>query len=222
LPSSPEISLAIQNLAVYRSDLPLFEPVSLSLSAVSAIQISGTNGSGKTSLLRCICGVSHRHQGAILWNGENIDNSTTDFYDHMLYIGHSLGLKPKLTVEQNLKFFQSLRFSENRSSISDALEQLNIGIYHDEQVGNLSAGQKRRVSLARLLTEPVPVWILDEPMVALDLAGQSWLERSCNQHIANGGILLLTSHQKITGIDGLVEHELKPAEIQIFDDEASI
>ena len=66
------------------------------------------------------------------------------------------------------------------------------------------------------------MWILDEPMVALDLAGQSWLERICNQHISNGGILLLTSHQKITGIDGLVEHELKPADIQIFDDEASI
>ena len=218
-----ENSLRIESLAVYRSDLPLFEPVSFSLNAGEAIQISGTNGSGKTSLLRCVCGISHRHQGRVVWNEKDLasssGNGNTDMYRNMLYIGHSLGLKPKLTVEQNLKFYQQLRFSENSELIEKSLKQLNIGIYHDEQVGNLSAGQKRRVSLARLLTEPVSVWILDEPMVALDLAGQSWLEKVCNLHIANGGLILLTSHQEITGINGLVQHELKDADIQIIETE---
>jgi len=222
LPPKSNICLSIQSLAVFRSDLPLFEPVSLSLSAGNAIQISGTNGSGKTSLLRCVCGISHRHQGAILWNNENIESGHTGFYDQLLYVGHSLGLKPKLTVEQNLKFYRSLRFPKNDSIISEALTQLNIAIYHDEQVGNLSAGQKRRVSLARLITEPVSVWILDEPMVALDLAGQSWLENSCNQHIAKGGIILLTSHQKITGINGLLEYPLKQPDIRVVDDEVTV
>lgn len=222
MPPSSNIRLTIQDLAVFRSDLPLFEPVSLRLSSRDVVQISGTNGSGKTSLLRCVCGISHRHQGAVLWNGENIENGRTGFYDQLLYIGHSLGLKPKLTVEQNLKFYQSLRFPINRSVISEALEQLDIAMYHDEQVGNLSAGQKRRVSLARLLTEPVSVWILDEPMVALDLAGQNWLEKTCNRHLAEGGIILLTSHQKITGIDGLVEYALQRPEIKVVDDEAGL
>ena len=229
MPSFPQNCLKIENLAVYRSDLPLFEPVSFSVSAGESIQISGTNGSGKTSLLRCICGISHRHQGQILWNASRtesnlVDDSSSeddilDMYRNMLYIGHSLGLKPKLTVEQNLRFYQQLRFSENAKSIETVLEQLNIEIYHDEQVGNLSAGQKRRVSLARLLTEPVSLWVLDEPMVALDLAGQAWLEKVCNQHIADGGLILLTSHQKITGIEGLVQLELKEADIQILESE---
>ena len=209
----------------------MFEPVSFSVSAGESIQISGTNGSGKTSLLRCICGISHRHQGRILWNTDasgkgharvdanSYEDDISDMYGNMLYIGHSLGLKPKLTVEQNLKFYQQLRFSENSELIETALEQLNIGIYHDEEVGNLSAGQKRRVSLARLLTEPVSLWILDEPMVALDLDGQAWLEKVCNQHIAHGGLILLTSHQKIAGINGLVQLGLKEADIKILEGE---
>jgi len=154
--------------------------------------------------------------------GNSSQDNTLDMYRNMLYIGHSLGLKPKLTVEQNLKFYQQLRFSENAELIETALALLNIEIYHDEQVGNLSAGQKRRVSLARLLTEPVSLWILDEPMVALDLAGQAWLEKVCNQHIADGGLILLTSHQEITGIDGLVQLELREADIQILETEAKL
>jgi heme exporter protein A len=209
----------------------LFEPVSFTVNAGESIQISGTNGSGKTSLLRCICGISHRHQGHILWNadanrkendladGSVSENESSDMYGNMLYIGHSLGLKPKLTVEQNLKFYQQLRFPENSELIETALEQLNIAVYHDEEVGNLSAGQKRRVSLARLLTEPVSLWVLDEPMVALDLDGQAWLENVCNQHISNDGLILLTSHQQITGINGLVQLELKEADIKILEGE---
>ncbi|MCF6194621.1 MAG: cytochrome c biogenesis heme-transporting ATPase CcmA [Kangiellaceae bacterium] len=227
----PNNCLKIENLAVYRSDLPLFEPVSFSVCAGESIQISGTNGSGKTSLLRCICGISHRHQGRILWNADasgkghasvdanSYEDDISDMYGNMLYIGHSLGLKPKLTVEQNLKFYQQLRFPQNAELIETALEQLNIGIYHDEEVGNLSAGQKRRVSLARLLTEPVSLWVLDEPMVALDLDGQAWLENVCNKHIAHGGLILLTSHQQITGINGLVQLELKEADIKILESE---
>ena len=201
--------LELKNLTVIRSDLPLFKPVDMSLNPSQAIQISGTNGAGKTSLLRCICGLSQRYEGSINWQGQSIENCKPSLYQELLYIGHSLGLKPKLTVEQNLSFYQQLRARYHRQNIIDALEQLEIGAYFDEYVGNLSAGQKRRVALARILVEPVKFWVLDEPMVALDVNGQAWLEMVCNNHLAKGGMILLTSHQRITGIDGLSEYRLQ-------------
>ncbi len=214
LQHSPDNQLKVENLTVFRSDLPLFEPVNFTLSAGEAIQISGTNGSGKTSLLRCLSGLSHRHEGLICWNGANIDTSQKDFYSHLLYIGHALGLKPKLTVEQNLSFYQKLRFSFDNDIILSALEQLSIGAYHDEFVSNLSAGQKRRVALARIICEPVCLWILDEPMVALDTEGQTWLESACNAHLADGGMIILTSHQRITGIDSLTVYQLQDVDLK--------
>ncbi len=215
--------LKLENLTVIRSDLPLFKPVNFSLMSSQAIQISGTNGAGKTSLLRCICGLSQRYEGQISWMGESIESGTEALYRELLYIGHSLGLKPKLTVEQNLSFYQALRFTADRSRILDALEQLEIGAYYDEYVGNLSAGQKRRVALARILIEPVKFWVLDEPMVALDVNGQAWLERVCNRHLAAGGMILLTSHQRIQGIDALTEYRLQEAGLtsEIFDRQES-
>lgn len=215
--------LTVENLSVFRSELPLFEPVSLELKSGEAIQISGTNGSGKTSLLRCICGLSHRYEGAVGWRSShsnidmiadtNHDIDNSEFYRQLLYIGHSLGLKPKLTVLQNLDFYRQLRFTENSELIKESLDQLHIGAYQDELVGNLSAGQKRRVALARIICEPVALWILDEPMVALDAGGQNWLEGVCNGHLSGDGMILLTSHQTITGINGLNEYRLKEAKL---------
>ena len=201
--------------------MPLFESVSFTVNSGEAIQISGTNGSGKTSLLRCLCGLSHRHEGLISWNGTSIDEVKDDYYSELLYIGHALGLKPKLSIEQNLDFYPQLRFPQNEDVILQALEQLKIGAYHDELVGNLSAGQKRRVSLARILCEPVGLWVLDEPLVALDVAGQAWLEQTCNQHLSDGGMIILTSHQTIKGINRLTEfclNETNWKETQLFQD----
>lgn len=202
---------SVKDLTVFRSDLALFEPISFELNAGSAIQVGGTNGAGKTSLLRCLCGLSQRHRGVIDWNEHAIETNQDDFYRQLLYIGHSLGLKPKLTVEQNLSFYQQLRFKHQAEQITQALEALNIGLYHDELVGNLSAGQKRRVALARIMTEPVGLWILDEPMVALDADGQQWLENVCNSHLSRGGMIILTSHQIITGINDLQQCDLQEA-----------
>jgi heme exporter protein A len=193
----------VEKLAVFRADLPLFKEVNFNLADGQAIQISGANGSGKTSLLRCLCGISHRHEGSISWNGRIVADPDSGFNTQLLYLGHSLGLKPKLTVQQNLEFYQKLRFSANSDVIQSTLSELQLGSYHDEMVGNLSAGQKRRVSLCRLRSEPVDLWVLDEPMVALDHQGQDWLERTCNNHLANGGMIILTSHQTLTGINGL-------------------
>ena len=196
--------------------MPLFSKVDFSLSEGDALQIRGTNGSGKTSMIRCLCGLSQRYEGEISYNNEPVNLSHNEFFSDTLYLGHKLGLKPKLTVAQNLAFYFGLRFSNvDKDSfelkMKDALEQLSISAYTDEPVGNLSAGQKRRVSLARLLTEPVKFWILDEPMVALDTFGQSWMEKACNNHLKSKGLLLVTSHQTIAGIDDLQQLMLEPA-----------
>ena len=196
--------------------MPLFPTVSFTLSDGKALQIRGTNGSGKTSMIRCLCGLSQRYKGKICYNDKPVDSNHNQFFSDILYLGHKLGLKPKLTIAQNLAFYFGLR-SANADKESfeirmrDALEQLSISAYIDEPVGNLSAGQKRRVSLARLITEPVKFWILDEPMVALDTFGQSWMEDACNIHLRNKGMLLVTSHQTIAGIHDLQELMLEPA-----------
>ena len=208
-------SLKVENLSVFRSELPLFEAISFELNSGDAIQIGGTNGSGKTSFLRCLCDLSRRYEGSIYWNNDDISEHSEDYYARMLYLGHSLGLKPKLTVQQNLSFYQELRFDKDESLIEKALNQLKIGAYFDEMVGNLSAGQKRRVALARIICEPVDIWILDEPMVALDLEGQIWLENECNKHLVDGGMIVLTSHQTIEGIDGLKILQLQDAKLDI-------
>lgn len=208
--------LKVENVAVFRSDLPLFETIDFQLRSGEALQISGTNGSGKTSLLRCLCGLSSRYSGEIYWNGELVSSNAHQIHSQVLYLGHALGLKPRLTVGQNLSFYQGLRFDADQLSIEKALKALKIERYLDEQVANLSAGQKRRVTLARIISEPVKLWILDEPMVALDTEGQAWLETASNQHLINGGIIILTSHQPLKGIDNLSSLELQPADLKRF------
>ncbi len=208
--------LKIENVAVFRSDLPLFDAISFQLGSGQAIQISGTNGAGKTSLLRCLCGLSTRFTGDILWNGQAVSSDSASIQRQLLYLGHGLGLKAKLTVNQNLAFYQKLRFDQDQAAINQALSALKIAQYADEPVANLSAGQKRRVSLARIISEPVKLWILDEPMVALDIEGQAWLEAVCNQHLAAGGLLITTSHQPLKGINNLTALELKPADLNVF------
>ncbi|MET1255352.1 cytochrome c biogenesis heme-transporting ATPase CcmA [Aliikangiella maris] len=197
--------LSITDLSVFRSETPIFSPVSFTLSAGECIQVRGHNGAGKTTLLRAVCGLNQNFEGQICWNGESIFKQSADYYQSLLYIGHHLGLKPKLTAEQNLNFYRKLRFPADKTSILNALSQFGIGDYFDETVAYMSAGQKRRVALSRILTEPVPFWILDEPMVALDIDGQKSLEGHCNQHLNKGGMLLITSHQPISGIQNLQE-----------------
>lgn len=201
--------MQVSNLAVIRSDLPIFEPISFELKSGQSIQVRGANGAGKTTLLRAVCGLNNSYEGEVLWNTSSVSDSAHEFYNELLYLGHALGLKPKLTAEQNLNFYRELRFSPDPQLILKALNMLGIGAYHDEFVAHMSAGQKRRVALSRIISEPVALWILDEPMVALDIDGQKWLEGVCNQHLERGGMLLITSHQPVSGINGLRELTLQ-------------
>ncbi len=201
--------LEISNLRVMRSDVTVFSGVNFSLESGESLQISGSNGSGKTTLLRAICGLCEHDSGEVLYNAKTTnfidEQAQNPFYQELLYLGHGLGLKPKLTAEQNLNFYRQLRFFAEPKLVLEALKMLRVGAYFDVLVERLSAGQKRRVALSRLITEPASLWVLDEPLVALDKQGQEWLVEQCNQHLARGGLLIITSHQPIAGINGLRE-----------------
>lgn len=197
--------LEVRDLTVSRAEIPLFAAVNFQLNSGQSLQISGGNGAGKTTLLRAICGLCRSHQGQIKWNGRPVQRSEVKsaFYQQLLYLGHLLALKPKLTVEQNLNFYRQLRYPASSSLIDKSMQLLAIDSLFDQPVAKLSAGQKRRVVLCRLISEPASLWLLDEPLVALDKTAQLKLVDLFNQHLSAGGMLIITSHQPIDGLQGL-------------------
>ncbi len=199
-----DFSLQCDNLALIRGERLLFKQLSLSLSNGQAIQIRGANGSGKTSFLRVICGILEADQGTVEWRNELLVDNRDDFYANLVYLGHQLGVKQRLTVAENLLFYTSLRKATLCSQsaplipFEDAIEKVGLKGFANEFAAHLSQGQTRRVSLARLLLEPAAVWILDEPFVALDVAGQQWLSQEIEHHVTQGGSVIFTSHQPVT------------------------
>jgi heme exporter protein A len=182
------------SLNCIRDDRVLFHDLNFLLSAGQVLLLEGMNGCGKTSLLRIICGFREPDAGQVLWCGEsNIDSR---FRAEMAYVGHLDGIKKELTVSENLKMSQALG-SPGRLSIKQALEHVKLSGYDDVLVQALSAGQKRRLSLARLLITHNIVWILDEPFTSLDKQGIVLIENLMIAHCLNGGMVVLTSHHEI-------------------------
>jgi heme exporter protein A len=187
-------------LSCIRDDRMLFEELAFELYAGQVLLLEGENGSGKTSLLRIICGFREPDSGGIRWCGEAVNDS--QFYAQMAYVGHLDGVKKELTVLENLKV--SLALSKpGRYSIQDALKKVNLAGFDDALVQALSAGQKRRLSLARLLITENCLWILDEPFTSLDKQGIALIETLMMEHCSNNGMIVLTSHHEIAlhGID---------------------
>ena len=179
-----------------RGENLLFEQLCFEVNSGQVCQIEGTNGAGKTSLLRILCGLSMPEDGRILWNGNDIQQSRERFHGALCFIGHLNGLKAELTGVENLKAYSSLR-GVNQPDIPGALEHVGLWGYEDVPCRYLSAGQKRRVAIAGLLIVPAPLWILDEPITALDVAGIKMFEQLLAQHVAGGGLAVLTSHQEL-------------------------
>ena len=190
---------SVSNLSCSRGDKRLFSGVSFALQPGEWLHLEGDNGVGKTSLLRLACGLSALEQGEIQWQGQPVSSNIDEFRANLAYLGHQLALKEDLTPLENLRADTAI--AGRTLSLADAkaaLAQLGLKGREHLPVRVLSQGQKRRTALARLLVSSAPLWILDEPFVALDAAAQKVLSEVINGHLNRQGMVLFTSHQMVT------------------------
>ncbi len=195
--SSTPHNLEVINLACTRQDRQLFSGLNFKMGNSDVLQLEGPNGSGKTSLLRMLCGLLLPEEGEIHWQGADISKDRAPFLENLIYIGHRPGIKDELTPRENLKHICNLHGSKQDTDIDEALKSVGLYGFEEVAVRTLSAGQKRRVALSRLLFSTAHVWILDEPYTALDKAGQAYVDQLLEQHSKNGGLIVITTHQPL-------------------------
>ena len=190
--------LTVDKLVGIRGDRLLFDNLNFNLSNGSVLYLQGANGSGKTTLLRTICGLSKPHEGAINWCGENINSLAEEYSKHVLYIGHLAGIKEDLTALENLQFSLALSGADiSKNNATEVLKMLGLANGLNLPTRMLSQGQKRRVALARLWLQDLPLWILDEPFTALDASATSLLKQKIEAFANDGGIVVMTTHQEV-------------------------
>jgi heme exporter protein A len=186
-------------LACSRGERHLFTDINFEITSGDALRVAGTNGSGKTSLLRLLCGLAHPAAGEVHWNGQNVRRIREDFCSELIYLGHANGVKDDLAAWENLTVTATLSgHSISREQAWRALDLLGLGAVGHLPTRALSQGQRKRVALARLWLDHAPkLWILDEPFTALDRDAVAELCRRLEIHLAEGGLLVYTTHQEI-------------------------
>lgn len=175
----------------------LFCGLDFRLAPGEVLQVAGPNGVGKTTLLNIVAGLCPAEAGELVWQGRPVADDPAAFRAGFTWLGHQPGLKLMLSARENLAWLLALRgLAANAGAVADALARVDLYGYEDVPVARLSAGQKRRVALARLFLEGRPLWILDEPFTAIDRAGVAELEGWLGAHAAAGGMVLLTTHHE--------------------------
>lgn len=187
--------LIANNLECIRNEQVLFSGLSFSLAAGEIVHIVGSNGSGKSSLLQILAGLLNPQKGEVLWQGRPIQQIRQDYCQQLLYLGHKIGLKAQLTLKENLQLAACMGHKKY-DTIKQVLERFSLDKYLDTLCYQLSAGQKQRVALARLLILDTKLWLLDEPFNALDQDSMGLLETILAEHVNGGGMVIFTSHQK--------------------------
>ncbi|MDA0902379.1 MAG: heme ABC exporter ATP-binding protein CcmA [Proteobacteria bacterium] len=184
--------LTVDNIIYYKNQQKIFQELGFTIGLHSCLLLTGKNGSGKTSLLKIIAGITQPTQGRVLWNNENIQEFYPEYSADIQYIGHKNFLKKKLTIIENLDFYSSL--SDTQTLIPAALKYFQLDNIADKQVGKLSAGLQQRVMLAKLLCCPATIWLLDEPTSNLDKEGKELLFNLISIKVKEGGIAIVSTH----------------------------
>jgi heme exporter protein A len=190
--------LEVSNLHLWRGDRHLLRGVNFTLFGGQVVQLLWPNGTGKTSLLRCIAGFLHAEEGVLRWQGKPVAEDRDEFHWSMAYLGHETALKADLTASENLRFSCALRKPPDAARLQVTLERVGLaGIDPDQPVRSFSAGQQRRVALARLSLWGARLWLLDEPASNLDAEGQQLIVDILQSHVQAGGMVMLATHQAI-------------------------
>lgn len=196
--------LEISNLACSRGDHRLFSGLNFTLHPGQIMQVQGANGSGKTSLLRTMCGFLMPDEGDIIWRGKNVRELDENYYAELLYLGHLNAIKDELNALENLRILAGLSGVEieEKNAVS-ALRRMGLRGRERLPVKVLSQGQRRRVALARLLVADTKLWILDEPLTALDVGAVALIQELIAEHLARQGMVIFTTHQplQVAGVD---------------------
>lgn len=199
--------LAAKNLKFSRGNHKLFENLNFSVNEGGLLLVSGPNGSGKTSLLRLLCGISVPDEGEISWNGTGIRSLGEDYYRIMTYLGHLSGVKDDLTAIENLRISCALAGNEiDQEKAKEALGKIGLAGKEMLPAKVLSQGQRRRVALARLLVTHTKVWILDEPLTALDVNAVDMIRQLLEHNLSRGGVVVMTTHQEIAVSAATLQH----------------
>ena len=179
-------------LELYRSDNLIFSNISFELSKGQHLLISGANGTGKTSLLRVICGLTVPTAGTVLWDELATNNLDCTYYDHMAYIGHKNALIPELTAKENLEY--TFEMNQSIDNTASTIEGFGLNEFLDQYAEKLSNGQMRKIALSRILLSNKMLWILDEPLANIDVAGMEYIQKEMEYHLERGGMLITTSN----------------------------
>lgn len=199
--------LEVRDLECVRGDHCLFKGLNFTLQTGELLHLRGSNGSGKTSLLRTICGLMAPANGRIFWQGKNIRSIREEYFNELIYLGHLGAIKGELSALENLRLACRLAgLPDVEDNLLMALTKMGLRGREDLPTKVLSAGQKRRVALARLLAHDAKLWVLDEPFNALDVAAVELLKQLIADHVCAGGMVILTTHQEVEIETGKIRH----------------
>jgi heme exporter protein A len=192
-----EFSIEARGVSCERDQRLLLDDVNCAVGPGEVLQIAGANGSGKTTLLRILVGISTAYDGQVLWCGQPIAAAAGQYLSQLLYLGHNPGVTLTLSALENLRWYFQLNQTVTDQRMREALAALGLDGYEDVPAYRMSAGQQRRIALARLLISDAPLWILDEPFTAIDRGGVQELEQLICRHARQGGAVILTTHHAL-------------------------